>query len=190
MNLSTNCCKHVLAELKHFHSKDLKTPAGEDDRIPLIPHPPWTPAVISGIGTGTGASIQAVENGDCNDSEDDNVGTGDAGSCESLVRALGEIDQQVVQASRPQKRGRVHVSEYIEAIGSLSQSAQSESKSLEAPLKKPRGNHGFFSHVRDHRARHPRQPDEQYRDYLARMQDEARVSWNAALPELVRVSFC
>lgn len=185
MNLATNCSKHVLAELKHFHSKDLGTvqnPQGTDRRcIPQIPPPPWKPAVLSNLVTGNEAPLPALVNGDLGNDSDEDASSedhDDSGHAGGLMSVLGEIDQQVERASKIPKRGSVHVAEYIEAIGALSQSCESENKSLEPVRGKPRGNHGFFAHLRDQRALLPRQPDEAFPDYQSRLRAEARRTWD------------
>ena len=187
VNLSSNCFKHVLAELKHFHTKGLqqhaKTSSGHaDSMLPQIPPPPWTPAVLSmQQAPQTPGGLLELEDGGTTEEEGEGFEPG------GLFGALSEIDKAVDQVScniqRPKQK--TDVTEYVEAIDAFYQEKQHESKSLDRPCKKPRGNFGFFKHLRDQRAIVQRGDRESSDVYEARLRESAKTSWRANVAELI-----
>lgn len=181
VNLSTNVGKHVLAELKHFHMNGLEKK--EKDLTQQIPPPTWSPAVVKtvlGSRSNPSETLLALDSHAKEQSEEDS----DSDTCIGSLGALAKIDQEVAQVSSQASinRGGVHVAEYIDAIGELSKDVASEPQDFHRPPKKPRGNHGFFMHLRDQKALTPRMPNEPYKEYHDRLMVEARRTWEVIAP--------
>lgn len=175
VNLSSNCYKHVLAELKHFHVKGLHAgDAGDGTTLPQIPPPPWTPAVLNQGPPSSAGDRLELEDGNSNESESGNDSPG------GRFGLLSAIDREIDHVSSAVKSstGTSDVADYIEAVETLCQEKQQESQSLDRPCKKPRGNSGFFKHIRDQQALVPRGVDEPYDVYAARLREIARATWH------------
>lgn len=178
MGLAQNCCKHILAELKHYHVNDLQNKnvsAGEGkcQSIPRIPPPVWSPAVLQSTCKGSGNENLALEDGNDSDCDDDDE---TAETPIGSVHALAQIHQQLDNLL-PKVGGAIPVTEYINSIAQLSEESQGQNATFERPRKRPRGNAGFFMRLRDQRAVHPRMQSESNRDYEARLRAEASRSW-------------
>ncbi len=178
MGLAQNCCKHILAELKHYHVNDLpnkNVSAGECTSIPRIPPPVWSPAVLQSNRKALGNENLALEDGnDCDDDDDDDDDSAvtPTGSAHALLQIHQQLDNLPASA-----QGAIPVTEYINSIAKLSEESQGQNATFERPRKRPRGNAGFFVHLRDQRAVHPRIQGESIQDYEARLRAEASKSW-------------
>lgn len=187
VKLSTNCFKLVLAELKHFHMRALEkhkrateNPGTPDPTLPQIPPPNWTPAVLEGVQHAPHSAGMLDDGSQDQDGldDDDQPHNFQQGSSSSI---LANINSSVDLASADVGGGRrtaSSIGEYIDAIQHWSTEKQIDIQTFDQPRKKARGNHGFFTHLRDQRVLHPRKADETVAAYEARLRAIARESWD------------
>lgn len=136
-NLSSNCYKHVLAELKRSHVDSVwrthsskptrKTPqVSATTLIDSIPPPTWSAAVLSGLWPDDGIATRKMELP---------PGTQMA-ALQDIVDTLETADRSTSNRSAKRK-----VEEYTHALATLAAATASE---VARVSKKPRGNHGFL----------------------------------------------
>lgn len=155
--------------------------------IPQIAPPPWTPAVLQDHQRAVGVAgtlqddsddMEEVGSDPDHDAAAMHRGQSSGSLSSELVAIDGTIDQsQPTRSGRPGRQTPA-VSDYVDAIEKLCEEHKDESQSLDPPMKKPRGNFGFFKHVRDVRALTPRAANESAGAYESRLRENARESWN------------
>ena len=174
MNLSTNCSKHILAELKHDHIEDqevrtgLKKPATA--LVARAEFPGWSASVISRASSN--ADRQLPDDDEC----DRDTGT----PMGELIAIDARLDAACGVAPAANKR-KSTVRDYMDAVAQLAAEHRGDNHSFNRVKGKSRGNHGFFRHLSDQRALHPRHSGEPAKAYEARLMAMARLSWKERL---------
>ena len=185
VNLTLNCAKHILAELKHYHLDDLERKNSQKAKkatpplIGQISPPPWTPAVLNACrGLSASACSDAAALVDAESESDSDMpelqGTG-AASLAAIDQKCSKLIEQTAKDSS--STSKASVNQYIQAIDSLSHEHAADHQSLNKRKRQPRGNHGFFKHIQSLRPHLPRKCGEAYSEYLARLNAAGKETW-------------
>lgn len=185
MNLSTNCCKHVLAELKQEHVAQVaqlpscRTTA-VDKRFPdlkcidRIKPPAWSPVLLTGLLPQ--GFDQAPSGNDGSNDDDDNADHRDStimGALLGIERDLSASElcpwQQCPQQAQRRDTDYQAITKGIQALASAKSHGQKR--------KRARGNFGFFQHVANTRVLLARNPGEVKGEFEKRVRVHAKETW-------------
>ena len=179
VNLSTNCAKHVLVELKHAHVEDVGSSVVVNDTFkqsqrvrarfpdksilePVKP-PEWHPSLLLDMISTTDSAI--MEDEEENDDDD-------------IMHLLRDAEETVARLDAPQNCPNTR-----DTIGQFRSSIQKMlcNDASDAPGRKrkkaARGNSGYFEHLTEIRTLCPKRPNEEHSAYLKRLHAQARESW-------------
>ena len=182
VNLSNNCSKHVLAEVKQAHvahvaretgldtsKAGLNMVANECKPIEQIPPPPWKPSVI----LPNLPALPSLQHGNSPDSDCEMPALEDdpAKMCLSAIsQAVSAVEQNVMQPDDP--------SFVDQCMNAVLRVAASHGEFEKPRKKQPRGNFGFFRHVADTQsAMPPKQQGETIKDCRKRVIAQAKATW-------------
>ena len=188
MNLSGNCSKHILAELKHAHvdgvERACKMKGGSGgstnaiDVLDSIPPPSWNPSLLKPAFQALG-DYKETDADSADSDKDSSSARPDNPSILALVdREVEDLDREVaVMNSRVGMSSAEHCSRAVCRV------AESHGDTgVHKPKKKaPRGNSGFFVHMASVQPTvEPQRKGESVSDFRKRVAHAAKASWETA----------
>ena len=194
VNLSGNCSKHILAELKHAHVDDVECATigkskSKPEIVDAIAPPPWSASVLTPVldemdkGSSAPPNTAGTHDGDSN--SDSDLGLGMIEDCEELdshpSAPLNRINQHVGQldvCTRQPRASEVTAADHcMEAVRRVSSTLGNNGPHLKAK-KRPRGNAAFFHHMSATQATiSPKKSEETVSDFRKRVAETARATW-------------
>ena len=197
VNLSGNCSKHILAELKHAHVDDvecatIRKSQSKPEIVDAIAPPPWSASVLTPVldemdkgssAPNTAGTHDSHDDGDSNSDSDLGLGVieGCAESDSHPSAALNRINQHVRQLGvRTGRQKAIEVSaadHCMEAVRRVSSTLGDTGIHLKGK-KRPRGNAAFFHHMSATQASiSPKRSEETVSDFRKRVAETARATW-------------
>lgn len=199
VNLSNNCSKHVLAEVKHFHTDHVARVTGLDRSksgkqkhaeqatcLEHIPPPTWTESVFAGSLPDVDAnehsdadSASAQDSGCVPDALDDVNVRETGGVLAAINNTLDRWPSAYRGGMNNDRHCNTATDNCINAVLRVAKTHGDEEN--KKSKKRPRGNVGFFHHVAATQASlPPKENSESLQQWRQRVTEAARDTWNVS----------